>query len=246
MNVTDLRQIAKLLSTNPNGAKALVKLLSFDVVKSLENNNYSIMSGDKKFVATSQSELKEGNKYWGNFTDFKNPKILNAVVFPSALKTFEASPIKYQLKDLESLLLDKNKVANIKESVIEKLSQSASKEEFVSLSNMLLSFQNGVLTIPTLFHGYFHLLQFKKRYNKESKKFSLNFYAALETLGPISGVVTLSNNNLFFELSVAFEKTKTVLEEDAKNFSYNVNISVVEEIQPLFNTDTNSILDISV
>jgi hypothetical protein len=248
MNITDLRQITKLLSTNPNGAKELVKLLTFNVVKSLENNNYSILSNNKNFIASSQTELKEGQRYWGTLSDFKSqtPKLSSILAFPSLVKTFEASPIKYQLKNLELLLLDKNKVANLKESVLEKISQSSSKEEFIALSNTLLSFENGVFTIPTLFHGYFHLLQFKKRYNKESKKFSLNFYAALETLGPISGVITLSNSNLFFELSVAFEKTKTILEEDAKNFSYNVNISVAEEIRPLFNTDTNSILDISV
>ncbi|DAB29320.1 MAG TPA: hypothetical protein CFH84_10285 [Sulfurimonas sp. UBA12504] len=96
-------------------------------------------------------------------------------------------------------------------------------------------------------HNSFSLVQFKKRYNTKTKNTYIDFYAALELLGPISGLITLDERVIKIELCVAFVQTKIFLENDLKNFSYNnINIKLVKNIEPLYDTKRSSLLDISI
>ena len=111
---------------------------------------------------------------------------------------------------------------------------------------MLLSLQNQTLTIPLNYQGYFSILQFKKRYNKQTKKTAIDFYASLEFLGPISGLIWLNEESISIELSVAFEKSKQFLENRMNDISYSVKISLLERIEPLYSANVECILDISI
>lgn len=248
MNIGQLQNITQLFHTNPNEAKALLKLLSIDVVKSLGEKQYSVKHDTNTFTLQSDKKLQEGTKYWANI-NYKSstiPKIIQLIELPKGINSFQYSSLNFSLKDLEHLLRSKEPMSHFKYHLIEKLIHSHSKEDFNALSNMLLSLQSNVFTIPIILNNHFHLLQLKKRYNKKTEKFSINFYAALKLLGPVSGVISLDEGKISINLNVAFTQTKNILLQDIKNFSYNITISVVENIEALYTSDTNSLLDISI
>ncbi len=248
MNISQLSSLAKLISANPNEAKALVKLGSIDVLKSLGDNKYSILLNSKTLTAQSDKPLSEGAKYWSQISQDKGqtPKLSNLLKMPQMLKNFQHSNIEYSLKDLHSLLNSKKPEMSLKNSLLESLTNANTKEEFTTTSNLLLSLQNATFTIPLNFHNYFSILQFKKRYNKRTKKTHLDFYAALENLGPVSGIISLNNADVEIDLNVAFDRTKTFLQQNAEGISYPINITVIESIEPLYSANINSLLDISI
>ncbi|MDD2790588.1 MAG: hypothetical protein PHU40_07990 [Sulfurimonas sp.] len=249
MNISQLSALTKLLSTNPNEAKALIKLVSVDVLKSLGESKYTIALENKTLTAQSDKPLSEGAKYWSQLSQTKDatPKLSNLFKMPELLGTFKGAGIEYSLKELHTLLSSKKPEALLKQNILEHLSTAATKEEFSSASTLLLSLQNHTFTIPLAFHNYFSLVQFKKRYNTKTKKRHIDFYAALELLGPISGMITLDESTIEIDLSVAFVQTKIFLENDLKNLSYNsVTITLVENIEPLYETKLTSLLDISI
>ncbi|MBU0721685.1 hypothetical protein KJ877_10110 [bacterium] len=248
MNISHLSALAKLISTNPNEAKTLIKLGSVDVLKSLGDGKYTVLLENKTLTAQSQMRLNEGARYWAQLTQDKNtlPQLSNLIKMPQLLKSFANENLAYTLKDLQTLLHSKNPAASLKQTLFEQLSNAMTKDEFSNTSNLLLSLQNQTFTIPLYYHNYFSILQFKKRYNKKLKKTQIDFYAALEFLGPVSGVITFEENDILIDLSVAYEKTKQILEDDMKNFSYTVTLSLAQNIEPLYEANLNSLLDVSI
>jgi hypothetical protein len=85
----------------------------------------------------------------------------------------------------------------------------------------------------------------KKRYNKTSKKSQLDFYASLLKLGAISGTIMLLEDEIFIDLDVAFTTTKLFLEANLKDVRYKITLHVRENIDALYQFQTNSLLDIN-
>jgi len=248
MNISQLSSLVKLITTNPNEAKSLIKLISVDVLKSLGDSKYTISIDNKRLTAQSEKPLSEGSKYWAQLTQTKSstPNLSNILKQPPILENFKNYSLEYSLKDLQTILNSKKPEVIMKQNLLENLSNATSKDEFSNNSALLLSLHNQIMTIPIKYNNYFSILQFKKRYNKKTKKNQIDFYAALELLGPISGVISLDNGTVHVKLNVAFDKTKQFLENYMNNLSYDTDISVVQTIEPLYNTNINSILDISI
>lgn len=160
------------------------------------------------------------------------------------IKEFQYSNNQYSIKDLQTILKSKNPYEITKQDLLEQLDKASTKEEFSSINALLLSIHNQTLTIPLNYNKYFSILQFKKRYNKKIKKTQIDFYAALELLGPISGILTLDASDATIDLNVAFDKTKNFLENDMNDISYKIN--TINKIEPLYDLKLNSILDINV
>lgn len=248
MNIPQLSALTKLLSTNPNEAKALIKLVSVDILKSLGESKYTVVMENKTITAQSDKPLNEGNKYWAQLAQNKDltPKLSNLLKMPELVNTFKSAGLEYSLKELHTLLNSKKPEALMKQNLLERLSMASSKEEFSSASTLLLSLQNNTFTIPLALHNYFSFVQFKKRYNTKTKKTHIDFYAALELLGPISGLITLDEAEIEISLNVAFIQTKIFLEDDLNNLSYNVHINLQEDITPLYQTNLHTLLDITI
>lgn len=247
MNISNLSALAKLISANPNEAKALIKLVSVDVLKSLGDGKYTISLDNKTLTAQSEKPLSEGAKYWTQLSQTKNstPELSNLLKQPQLFKNLQNSSLEYSLKDLQTILSSKKPESIIKQGLLEHLTNASTKDEFTNTSTLLLSLQNQTMTIPINYHNYFSVLQFKKRYNKKTKKTQIDFYAALEFLGPVSGVISLIGGEVTAELNVAFDKTKQFLEDNMNELSFEVNVSVIAAIEPLYSANINSILDVS-
>ncbi|MCD6258213.1 MAG: hypothetical protein J7J31_01295 [Helicobacteraceae bacterium] len=248
MNITQLSALGRLLSSDPTKAKALIKLASVDILKSLGEGKYTIALGEKTLSAQSEKPLIEGSRYWTQLSQSKNqaPILSKLIVMPQLLHTFDKEQFHYTLKELQSILTQKTPTSSIKQALFENLANASTKEEFTQLGHLLLSLQHQVLSLPLLYSNTFALLQLKKRYNNKTKKQYIEFYAALEFLGPISGLVSLSDGDVTLSLNVAYEKTKQFLENDMKNFSYTLDISLSQNIEPLYEPTFHSLLDLSI
>lgn len=249
MNISQLGALTNLLSKNPLELKAIIKLASMNVLQSLGSNKYTVQLNNQTLTAQSDKSIDVGSRYWTQLSDNKdgNIKLSNLVKMPKLFQLLQSSHTKYSLEDLKTILSAKEPAGLVKQNVLEHLSTASSKDEFSNTSTLLLSLQSQTLTIPVEYKGHFSILQMKKRYNKRSKKAQIEFYAALELLGPISGVISLEENEVFVNISVAFEKTKDFLDQESKNFSLNLNISLIQDIEPLYEFKTlNSILDLSI
>jgi hypothetical protein len=213
MNISDLSALLKVATSSPTEAKALVKLLSVEVLKSLGNDTYLVKSDLKEFLATSENSnqpLKEGMKLWAQVEQKSNQDafLKSFLQLPKIMDQLSGLQDNFKASTLLEILNSKNPANALKESVMEKMAQATSKEQFSSLSQMLLSLNHGVITLPVYYENYYALLQTKKRYNKESKKLSLDFYAALPFLGAIEGTIDLIEDEIYVNIDVEFEQSQ--------------------------------------
>ena len=247
-SVSDLSSILKLSLASPAETKALIKLLTIDVTKSLGDSRYLIQSASKELIASSEKPLQEGSRYWAELEvkQHETPTLSKLIKHPALLKEMQNLPMKFDIKELHEILTGKKPIESIKNRLLEQLSNASSKEDFTQLSNLLLSLMQNTITIPLQYQQYFGLFQMKKRYNKTTKRSQIDFYAVLCSLGPISGTIMLKEDKISVDLDVAFKATKFFLEENLNTIRYKINIHVKENIEPIYNLQTNTILDINV
>ncbi len=234
-----------LQSTDTQTAKTLLKLVSVDILKSLGENKYLLEVDNKQIQAKSQRELQEGERYFARFTLSKEQlptlsHLLKVPLLAKALKPLAHTPLALDTKSLTDLLQTKHPIQTFKESFLKEIVTTTNKEHFQALSNLLISLNYSVFTLPVYFHDRFGFLQIKKRYNKKTKKVFLDFYAMFEHLGPISGVIS----SLDIHINVAYEETKEILLQNEEELRYDLTIDVIEQIEPLFEAKTQNILDI--
>jgi len=247
-SISELSNILKLVSSSPAEAKALIKLLAVDVTKSLGDGKYLLETPSKELTAFSDKPLQDGLKYWVELgtKQHETPIISKFLQQPKILQEFQNLSLKFDIKELHELLSSKKTIESFKTSLLEHLSNATSKEDFTQFSNLLLSLMQNTLTIPLTLGHYLGVFQMKKRYNKTTKKSQLDFYAALLKLGPISGTIMFIEDEIFIDLDAAFTTTKLFLEAHLKDIRYKTTLHVRENIETLYQFQTNSLLDINV
>lgn len=248
LSLSTINALTQILSSNPKELQSVLKLSSVDILKSLGSQRYSIDIGGKILNATSDETLTEGKRYWAELTQSSSkPLTLSKMIaMPPQMQNFSDQNFHYTLKTLQTLLNTKEPLQENKQFLLEKIVQASSKEEFTHLSTLLLSLHHNVLSLPLVFYNSFALLQLKKRYNKSSKTIYLEFYAALEHLGPISGLVSYKEHTISMTLNVVYKKTKQFLEDTMQNISYPITIELCESIHPLYENSSSSLLDLSI
>lgn len=247
-SISQINALAKLIAANPTEAKALIKLASVDVLKSLGEGKYTVILNNRPLTAQSEQPLKEGSSYWTQIHYAKDtkPVLSRLIKTPLLLQNLKNASFAFTLSELQALTKEQKPAALLAQNLTERLAAATTKEEFSTFSNLLLSLHAQTLTLPLQYRDRFALLQLKKRYNNRSKKTFIDFYAAFEFLGPVSGVLSFEEGNIEANLCVAFEKTKQFLEHDMKNFAFALTLQVRDTIEPLFETTQNSLLDLSI
>ena len=231
--------------SDPKTAALLSKLLDVEVLRSLGENRYLLNIEGRELTALSKQKLTPHEHYLARYETSKNtqPTLSHLVKIPklfTQLPLLRHSPLLFEPKDLLRLLESKQTVQNFKETLLKELTTAPSKEHFQALSLYLLSLHQHVLSIPLHFYDTFSLLQFKKRYNKKTKKISLDFYAFFTHIGPVSGVIS----DRKVKMSVTFFETKEYLEKRSAEVGCEIEIEVVDTIAPLYEAKTQRVLDI--
>ncbi|MDD2357655.1 MAG: hypothetical protein PHX13_07080 [Thiovulaceae bacterium] len=246
-SVTELSNILKLASASPTEAKALIKLLAVDVSKLLGDGKYLLETPTKNLTAFSEKPLQNGSKYWVELSTKPHETLIISKFLqqPKILQELQNLSLKFDTKELHELLSGNKTIESFKTTLLDHLSTAVSKDDFTQVSNLLLSLMQNTITIPLLFGHSFGVFQMKKRYNKTTKKSQLDFYAALLKLGPISGTIMFIEDEIFIDLDVAFITTKLFLEANLKDIRYKITLHVRENIDALYQFQTNSLLDIN-
>ncbi len=246
-SINELVNIVKLTSLSPNKVRQIIKLLTIDVLKSLSDDKYLINLNGKEVIANSNEKLDINSRYWAQMQMKSDelPVLFKLTKYPAVIKELQNLPISFNIQGLYDILKDVKSFQNIKDTLLKYLPTTTSKHDFLYISNLLLSLTHNVLTIPLQFQQTLSFFQMKKRYNKKSKKNEINFYAALSSLGPISGTIFLLQDKVIINLKVIFSITKLFLEKNLQELHYKIIISIQNNIIPLYNFKEDSILDIN-
>ncbi len=212
--------------------------ISITVLEELHNERYKLLLGKKEFIAKSKKKLSASKKYWGDLNDNKEGiiTISNLVEKPNIFNS-EMDFLEIQNQSFFDVLEKEEKpLTTIKRYIIDKMNHDeTSKEQFTTLSYMLLALSEGIFHLPMLINGRKILLQFSiKRSNY------IEFYLAFENIGPLKGIIMPYHKNTILDISTMFEKSYHFLKNQFENFNKNIKISIKNELKPLF--DSSSIL----
>ncbi len=245
MKLNPLQQI--LTSLSKQKIKAVIKLISIEILGVLGDNKYLIQQGIHKLTAISDQNLSLHEKYWAVLkTDNDTTVISNLVKYPHLLKDVQYLSNILQTDELNTILKKQNPIEALKDVLLQTASHATSKDQFTQISNLLLPLLQNIMTIPLKYKGHFGVFQLKKRYNKKNKKLQIDFYAAFYNLGPISGVISLLDDITIINISVAFISTKLFLEQHLKDINYTITIRLKQNIDALSDASNSGILDVNV
>ncbi|MCF6173899.1 MAG: hypothetical protein L3J44_09010 [Campylobacteraceae bacterium] len=215
--------------------------ISISVLNETYNHKYRLLLGNREITAKSRKKLLKNHKYWGDLNSTKDGilSISDLIIKP---KIFNSDLAFMQIeKDIffQTLIEQKTPFKEIKKSIIKKMANDeTSKNEFLTLSYILLAFEKGVFHMPAIINEKKILLQFRENSDK-----NIEFYLAFENLGAIKGIMTSLKNINSLNISVMFEKSLYFLKQAIDNEEYNANYTIDKDIEPLFNS-SEILLDI--
>lgn len=216
------------------------------VLSKPKNGQYLLKMGNTTIETKSHKELLVGQKYWANMSKSSVGAIVlsNLIRPPKMLEMIEKSPLKFNSSDLDKLLKE-SKSDNFKEYkdfLLDKLLIAQNRTEFLNLGNLLLSLNNGVVSLIISDGHKDELVQIRKSKNKRQ---TLDFYAIYPHLGEIKGRVYLIEDGVGVEIWVLYESVKKLLEANKNKLKGFDNIEIYQEkdIRPLFEFE-EGVLDI--
>ncbi len=240
---------SELLSTlskiSPSILNASLKTLNLEVLKPLGNNIYLVKIENETIKLQSKNILPEHTnlKALIDTSDKNLFKILNFVKIPLFLQNIQNADKHFDFTRVLEILKNSKPHNELKTEVLELLSKTTSKDDFTALSSILLSLNAQTLSIPFDYRGFMSLLQMKKRYNKNLKKYSLDFFGFFEHLLSVKGVITEYEDNIKIELSVLNSYVKEVLAKEGSSLKYNISINIDQNIEPLYDMSLTTLLD---
>ncbi len=248
MIIASLPQIQSLLAELSSNRLSSLLPVEVTILKKLSADKYLLQIKGNSFETTSSKPLDVGAKYLANVShDAKSNTLF--------LKHFHKLPLKseqaiYTLEELISHFKKPSKEAltELHSKLLLSLSNSSTKEEFNFLTQMLLGLSQGSVSLPFKYTHGFGLLQYKKKIRQEKQsQDEVQFYAHLNHLGPLDGVVSLKDDQIHIIINVLFEESFKLLQHYRNEFSFDktLHIQRKEEIVPMFILN-DKILDINI
>ncbi len=248
MIIASLPQIQNLLAELSSSRLSSLLPVEVSVLKRLSPERYLLQIKDKSFETTTAKPLDVGTKYLASIS--QDPK--SNTLF---LKHFHKIPLKpeqavFELDELISHFKKPSKEAltELHSRLVSTLSNSTNKEEFNFLTQMLLGLMQETVSLPFKYANGFGLVQYKKNRRKEKQsQDEVQFYAHLQHLGPLDGVVGLQDEQIYIRINVLFEESLSLLQAQTDTFSLGdkIQLQLKEEIRPLFVLN-DKILDINI
>ena len=229
-----------------NATKALLGKLSaievnallqigIKVLKKRGTNSFLIQLGRHKFTTKSNTPLESGREYWIVMSQSKEGIIHLKHIHPKPLLLQKFSPLQLNQDFFESVSQKNRPIDSIKNQIMQAMAETNSKDEFATLTQMLLSLHNGVFTIPLIQNGKKMLLQMRKGKRKKSEyeKDKLEFYAAMNNLGPIEGEITLVNGSKHLKLTLFYPRSVGILKKASRQLEGFSSINIVQAEAPI-------------
>ncbi len=253
-NLSPLAKIESILSKLNASTIKFDKLLpvNIEVKEKLEPKTYLLQVGKKEMTTKSMVDLEVGKQYWGEMKEdpkLKSLSLSKLLIKPHLLQGKKALLPTLSLDKLQQLLGSENPKERVKFSLLDKMAHATSKQEFMTLSNMLQAINENVFTMVLNHENQETLFQFKKRKkgnNSEDKaeNAKIDFYAAFEHLGPIEGVVEVIDGIRKLSLYLYYENSLKFLQKELNNLDLEAFLYKKEgKITPLYEYG-ESLLDV--
>ena len=243
--VTAAQQIlGRLASVQIN---ALLQL-GIEVLKAHEDGTFLIKMGRHTFTTKSQEPLIPGREYWVQMRQSKEGIVYldRLIAKPALLKRADFGA--FDPKIVEELAQKSDPAGHLKEHLLHQMAAAPRKETFENLAQMLLSLHHGILSLPLKRGGKRMLLQMRRpRRNRDLNQKSVEFYAAMNNIGPLEGKIVQTEEKKHLRLSLYYPKSVALLQkslEDLEGFA-SVRIDLAHSpVQPYFDGEKSGLLDI--
>ncbi len=244
-NLSPLAKIENILAKINASTIKFDKLLpvNIDVKEKLEAKTYLLQVGKKEMTTKSMVDLEVGKQYWGVMKEDRAVKSLSLshlMQKPHLLQGKKALLPQLSLQKVQELLNSENPKEAMKFGLLEKMAHATTKQEFMTLSNMLQAINENVFTLLLAQDNKETLFQFKKRKNnskgdEKEENAKIDFYAAFENLGPIEGVVEVIDGVRKLSLYLYYENSLKFLEKELKSLDLEAFLYKKEgKITPLY------------
>jgi hypothetical protein len=251
--ITQIAKIENLLANLKTARFNAVLPVTIDVLKKSEKNanEYQLQIGNKEIMTKSAKELDVGAKYWGVMKEDKDLGTLNLSQLLKKPKLLQMQRKNFlpELNDktLQNLISKENPKAELKSVLLEKLSQAVTKNEFMTLTNMISALEHNVFTMVMKEDNQSTMFQFKKRKKSSggtsSEDATIDFYAAFEHLGPVEGVVSVIDDEKKLTMSLFYKESVDFLKEQLPDLDFEgVLYKKDREIEPIYELSA-SLLD---
>ena len=209
---------------------------------------FLIKMGQHTFTTKSDRPLEPGRDYWARMTQTREGIVHLTRLHPKPLLLQKSFPETFDFSLLENLAEAKEPAKALKEALLQEMAHAASKKEFTGLTQLLLSLHQGVVSLPVRVGGRESLLQMRRGgTNGDLNQKSVEFYASMNNLGPVEGVIRTAGPSRLLELELFYPRSVALLErhkERLQGFD-RVDIRLKEkEIFPFWDGDTTALLDI--
>lgn len=253
-NLSPLAKIENILAKINSSTIKFDKILpvNIDVKEKLEPKTYLLQVGKKEMTTKSMVDLEVGKQYWGVMkedTKLKSLSLSQLLEKPQLLQSKKSLLPNMNLQKLEQLLTSENPKEAMKFGLLEKMANATSKQEFMTLSNMLQAINENVFSMLLSHDNKEMLFQFKKRKSKagddeKPEDAKIDFYVAFENLGPIEGVVEVIDGVRKLSMYLYYENSLKFLEKELKSLDIEGFLYKKEgKITPLYEYG-ESLLDV--
>ena len=229
--------------------------VSIKIKEQTKPKEYLLDVGNKKELKTkSEVPLDVGKKYWGVLKEdpkTKSISLSHLLKQPIHLQSSKKSTMPHmKLDEFKSMMESEKPKETLKFTLINKLATTTSKQEFLTLTNMLNAINENVFSMVLAQEQKETLFQFKKRKPKDKKEqesdenAKIDFYAAFENLGPIEGVVEVIDGIRKLSLYLYYENSLKFLQKELDNLDIESFLYKKEgKISPLYEYG-ESLLDV--
>ncbi len=253
--ITQLAQIAKidaLLSKLSIKRFNAILPVTVEVLQKSEPQKYDLKIGAKELSTKSAIDLEVGKKYWAVMGEnmktgtislsklLKNPAFFQKGKEPIFLPEVSA-------RKMMEILSSKSPKAHMKTIFLNHLGNAGSKQEFMTLANMILALNENIFTMFLKHEQNRTLFQFKKRASQSqtsSEDGIIDFYAAFEHIGPLEGIVEIDDRIRRLTLYLYYEQSLEFLKEELIHLDFETKVVHKQRvISPLYEP-VSSLLDL--
>lgn len=195
--------------------------IKIEVLKEINPITYKIKLGNKEVETKSYIPLEINKKYFANVKEKKGYiQITNLKEYPKLLEILEKMP-------------NQKEIDITKDKIIQKLTSSTSKEEFLFFANIFLALQKGIYHLFINEKNNRGVMQYKYTKNQ------IIFYACYKFLGEIEGIITPKKIKIFTE----YKNSAKLILENKEEINLDVEVALKNEIKPIYEFK-NSLLNL--
>lgn len=236
-SIQNMAKIQQLLNTAKTTEFNSTLPVSLKVLSKLSSLKYWTQLGKVQMEIKSFQDLKPGLNYWA---EMKSSAPKQAILLENLVRQprlMDRDPFfMFSLKQFENLITQEKPGTKLKTFLLERLMFTQDKNEFQFVSNMLLSLEHNILTIPLHFEDRSGYAQIKKTQSEKTQQKSIEFYALFQNLGAIKGRIFEDDaDQLLMHLKSPFKSTLALLKgelSELKGFD-EVTFELDNTIEPL-------------